>query len=267
VLIDWFTVAAQAVNFVVLVLLMKRFLFRPILKAIDAREQRIAKELADADAKEAEALRQCDEYQRRNQELERERAARLTEAQEAADTARRQLLGEVQREAELASGRRQAALRREAQNFAQALGRRTAEEVFEVARKALRDLAGVTLEERMTDLFLGRVRALAGPDKTRLQSALDKAHAPAVVRTAFDLTPGQRQAIAQTLTDAFGTKVGPRFETAPELISGVELTVDSQRLSWNVADYLASLEKGVDELLDETVRPAAKPAQPAGSLT
>jgi F-type H+-transporting ATPase subunit b len=56
-LIDWFTVVAQAVNFLILVWLMKRYLYQPILKALDAREQRIAAELADADAKKAEAQR------------------------------------------------------------------------------------------------------------------------------------------------------------------------------------------------------------------
>ena len=56
-LIDWFTIAAQALNFLILVWLMKRFLYKPILNAIDAREKRIATELADADAKRAEARR------------------------------------------------------------------------------------------------------------------------------------------------------------------------------------------------------------------
>jgi F-type H+-transporting ATPase subunit b len=55
-LIDWFTVSAQVVNFLILVWLLKRFLYRPILNAIDAREKRIATELADADAKRAEAI-------------------------------------------------------------------------------------------------------------------------------------------------------------------------------------------------------------------
>ena len=54
-LIDWFTVGAQVLNFLVLVWLMKRFLYKPILDAIDAREKGIATELADADAKKAEA--------------------------------------------------------------------------------------------------------------------------------------------------------------------------------------------------------------------
>ena len=64
-LIDWFTVGAQALNFVVLVWLLKRLLYKPILAAIDSREKRIAAELADADEKRTQAKRERDEYQQR----------------------------------------------------------------------------------------------------------------------------------------------------------------------------------------------------------
>lgn len=64
-LIDWFTVIAQVVNFLILVWLLKRFLYQPILNAIDAREQRVATELADADAKMNEAAKQRNEFQKK----------------------------------------------------------------------------------------------------------------------------------------------------------------------------------------------------------
>jgi F-type H+-transporting ATPase subunit b len=79
-LIDWFTVSAQTLNFLILVWLMKRFLYQPILHAIDAREKRIATELADADAKKTEAQKERDEFQCKNDELDRQRAALLSKA-------------------------------------------------------------------------------------------------------------------------------------------------------------------------------------------
>ena len=79
-LIDWFTVGAQALNFLILVWLMKRFLYKPILHAIDAREKRIATELADADAKKAEAQKERDEFQHKNEEFDQQRAALLSKA-------------------------------------------------------------------------------------------------------------------------------------------------------------------------------------------
>jgi F-type H+-transporting ATPase subunit b len=40
-----------------------------------------------------------------------------------------------------------------------------------------------------------------------------------------------------------------RYETAPDLIGGIELTANGQKVAWSIADYLASMEKDVDELL------------------
>ena len=71
-LIDWFTVAAQALNFLVLVWLMKRFLYKPILHAIDEREKRIAAEMANADKKKAEAEKESDEFKHKNEEFDRQ---------------------------------------------------------------------------------------------------------------------------------------------------------------------------------------------------
>ena len=68
-LIDWFTVGAQALNFLILVWLMKRFLYKPILHAIDEREKRIAAELADADKKKAEAQKESDEFKHKTRNL------------------------------------------------------------------------------------------------------------------------------------------------------------------------------------------------------
>ena len=83
-LIDWFTVGAQALNFLILVWLMKRFLYKPILHAIDEREKRIAAELADADAKKAEAQKERDEFQHKNAEFDQQRAALLSKATDEA---------------------------------------------------------------------------------------------------------------------------------------------------------------------------------------
>jgi F-type H+-transporting ATPase subunit b len=66
-LIDWFTVCAQALNFLILVWLMKRYLYKPVLAAIDAREKRIAGELTAADAKKADAQKEHDTFQQKNE--------------------------------------------------------------------------------------------------------------------------------------------------------------------------------------------------------
>ncbi len=257
-LIDWFTVGAQALNFLILVWLLKRFLYQPILHAIDAREKRIAAELADADAKKAEAQKERDEFQRKNEEFDRQRADLLSKATDEAKAERQRLIDEARKAADALSAQRQESLRNDTLNLRQALGRRTQEEVFAIARKTLSDLASSSLEEGVGEVFIRRLRAMDGPTKFSFAEALKIAVDPALVRSAFDLPAEQRETIQKALNETFSADVRVRFETKPDLVCGIELTTNGQKLAWTIADYLASLEKGVGELLEEKDKPEAK---------
>lgn len=248
-LIDWFTVGAQVVNFLILVWLLKRFLYKPILDAIDAREKRIAKELADADAKKAEAQLERDTFQHKNETFEQQRATLMSQAKDEAKTERLRLLDEARQAAESLSAKRQETLRNDARHLNQAISRRAQQEVFAIARKVLTDLAGANLEERMGEVFVRRLREMDDPTKAGLAVAFKAASEPARVRSAFDLPVAQRTSIQTALNEAFSAEIPVRFETAPDLVSGIELTTNGQKLAWSIADYLLSLQKGVDELM------------------
>ena len=257
-LIDWFTIIAQAINFLILVWLMKRFLYKPILHAIDAREKRIATELADADAKKAEAQQERDEFQHKNEEFDQQRATLLSQATDEAQAERERLLDEARQAATALSSKRQEALRKEQQNLHQALSRRTQQEVFAIARKVLTDLAATSLEERLGEVFTRRLREMDGEAKAGLAEALKTTSEPALVRSACDLPAEQRAAIQNALNETFSADIHLRFQTAPDLIGGIELTTNGQKVAWSIADYLVSLEKGIDELLKKKDKSEAK---------
>jgi F-type H+-transporting ATPase subunit b len=248
-LIDWYTVGAQALNFLILVWLMKRFLYKPVLNAIDAREKGIATELANADAKKAEAQKEHDEFQRKNAEFDQQRAGLFSKATDEARAERERLLDEARKAAADLSAKRQETLRSEELNLRQAIGRRTQQEVFAIARKTLMDLATVSLEERLGEVFTRRLREMNGKAKEALGEALRTDSGPGVVRSVFDLPADQRAAIQNALNETFSAEVRVRFETAPDVIGGIELTTNGQKVAWSIADYLASMEKSVGELL------------------
>jgi F-type H+-transporting ATPase subunit b len=257
-LIDWFTVGAQALNFLILVWLMKHFLYKPILHAIDEREKRVAAELADADKKKAEAQKTSDEFKHKTEEFDKQRDSLLSKAKNEAIAERQRLLDEARKAADALSAKRQETLRNDAHNLNQAISRRTQREVFAIVRKALTDLATTSLEERMGEVFTRRLREMDGQAKSGLAKALKTASEPALVRSAFDLPPDQRAAIQNALNETFSAEIHVRFETAPDLISGIELTTNGQKVAWSIADYLVSMGKGVDELLKEKDKPEAK---------
>jgi F-type H+-transporting ATPase subunit b len=260
-LIDWFTVGAQALNFLILVWLLKRFLYKPILDAIDARERRVAAELATADAKKAEAQRERDEFQKKNEEFDRQRAALLAKVADEAKAERQRLFDEVRTAADSLSAKRREALRSEARNLDHDLRRLTQQEVFAIARKALADLATASLEERMCDVFKRRLSTMAAEAKEELAQALKAAPQSALVRSAFELPPDQRAGIQKALNETFQTDARVRFETAPDLVSGIELAAQGRKMSWSIGEYLSSLEKSVSKLLEESEKsePEATP--------
>jgi F-type H+-transporting ATPase subunit b len=258
-LIDWFTVSAQVVNFLILVWLLKRLLYKPILNAIDAREQRIAKELADADRKETEAEKEREKLQKKNEEFDQQRGELLSKAKDEAKAERQRLLDEARQAADTLRTKRQDALTREQESLNDEITRRTREEVFAIARKALTDLAGTTLEERMSEVFRRRLRELSNDAKEGIAKALKTSSDPVLVRSAFDLPSEQQKAIQHALQETFRAEIQVRFETAPDVISGIELTANGRKVAWSIGDYLASLDKSVSELLKEQSKRQAKP--------
>jgi F-type H+-transporting ATPase subunit b len=262
-LIDWFTVGAQALNFLVLVWLLKRFLYRPILNAIDAREKRIAAELADADARKAEARQERDAFQRKTEELEQQRAALISEASDAARAERQRLLEQARSDADALATKRRETLRSEAENLNQAIVRRTQQEVFAIARKALTDLASTTLEQSMVEAFIRKLSAIDSATKAGLADMIAAQPEPVLVRSAFDLPEAQRSAIGTALNQSFAAQVAVRFEVAPSLVSGIELVAGGRKLAWSIGDYLASLEAGVADLVNGDKPAAGKAAERA----
>ena len=254
-LIDWFTVVAQTLNFLVLVWLMQRFLYKPILRAIDAREKIVAQRLAEGDLKKAEAQKERDEFKNKNDEFERQRAAFLSQATQAAESERVRLLNEARKAADDLSAKRMETLRSEAHTLREAIGRRAQQEVFAIARKTLSDLAGASLEERMADVFIRQLRALSDREKEELKSAFTADSGTAVVRSAFDLPAAQRASLEDSVRDLIGGGPSLRFETLPDLVGGIDLTANGRKLSWNIAAYLQSLEAGIGEFLEVKGKP------------
>ena len=256
--INWFTVAAQAINFLILVWLLKRFLYKPILHAIDEREKGIATQLAEAEAKKAESQKERDDFQHKNEAFDHERAALLKKATDEAKAERQRLLDEARKDADSLRAKRQEALRNEQRNLGQEITRWTQKEVFAISRKTLVDLAATSLEERMGAVFVQRLRALTGAAKEQLASALQASTDGARVRSAFDLSAEQHAAIQTAMNETFSADVHIQFETVPEVISGIELSANGQKVAWSIADYLATLEKSASEMLHKDATPEAE---------
>jgi F-type H+-transporting ATPase subunit b len=265
VLIDWFTVAAQALNFIILVWLLKRVLYKPIMAAIDARERLVAAQLADAATKKTVADQAMEEFKNRNETFDRDRAALLVKATDEAKTQSARLLEAARGAADALQGKRRDALQREMKELRESLARRARQAFFALARRAFKDLANGSLEAQMIALFCERLRAIKKEDKDKLATAIQASTGPVSIRSAFALPRELQDTVQSVINETFQRQAPLRFEVAPELVSGIELTAQGQRIGWSIAEYLAALERAIAEVLPAAA--AATPPSPPASQT
>jgi F-type H+-transporting ATPase subunit b len=251
-LIDWFTVVAQIVNFLILVWLLKRFLYRPILDAIDARELLIANTLADAEKKQSQAEQKQALFSQKNNDFDLQHSALLESAIEQAEQEKQRLISQAREASETLRSEQQASLARDQKSLHIELGRKTQAEIFAISRQTLRDLADSDIEEQILKVFITRLSELDNDQKKVLSAAISTNSKAIRVRSAFALNGQQKQQLSDAISEQFSNSLKINFDTSPDVISGIELTISGQKLAWSMAHYIDELEKHLQQLVQES---------------
>jgi F-type H+-transporting ATPase subunit b len=247
--INWFTVIAQIINFFVLVWLLRKFLYKPVLKAIDERENKIASELKDAKAKETEAKKEQAEFLEKNEKFDQQKKKLMDNVIAETNEEREKLLEEARNEAAVLRSKLEKSLDAMQENLEHDIAQKTQEEVFAITRKTLKDLASMSLEEQSVNIFINRLKELKNEEKKKLIDAFKSGSDSIMVQTAFDLPSKQQTEIKSTVNEILGTKTQFQFKTVPKLISGIELTSNGYKLAWSISEYLSSIQKSISETM------------------
>lgn len=243
--INWFTLVAQIFNFFLLVWLLKRFLYKPILDAIDKRERKIVDQLNDAEAKKAEALREQEEYNQKNIAFDIEKKELMNTAISESKEMHSKLLEEARADAQALKNHLEKTEQEKRHNREATLAHKIQEEVFAISRKALADLASVSLEEQATNVFITRLKSLKGDDLDHFKNAFTNGNI--TLRSAFNLSDQQLNQIEEQVNKLLDKKIKLEVEVTPDLIGGVELSTRDYKLSWSISGYLKGLENRVFE--------------------
>jgi F-type H+-transporting ATPase subunit b len=264
VLIDWFTVAAQVVNFLVLVYLLKRFLYGPIIRAMDERERKIASRMEEAEDRRQEAEREAQAYLKKNAEFDARREAMLSRAGEEADARRKALVSEARSQADALRANWFEAVQREKEAFLQDLRQRTSKHVCAIARRALKDLSNAKLEDRMIQVFIDRIQKLDEEEKKALEEAVLRSGHMIDIHSSFKIPQKMGQKILENLKKRISDRVEARFEISPDSICGIELRAHGHKVAWSVEDYLQTLEESLTDAFDSVAGVAVTEGTSAG---
>ena len=249
-MIDWFTLIAQFVNFLILAWLLKHFLYHPIVTALDAREKKIASELQHATDVETAAKKSMEEWKQKNDEFEKQRTATMQQVAKEADDKKAELLIDARKEYENLRTSLEKSLHNEQKNLQQEIIGRITTEVFSMAEKVLSELADVSLEDRVVKVFCERLGKIGKADFTEMTGRLSQSSHPPIIRSVFTFTPENCERVKKTVMEAFSIDSDIVFETDADLISGIELSMNGHRISWNIKAYLDELNVTTETALD-----------------
>jgi F-type H+-transporting ATPase subunit b len=245
--LSWSTFVLEIFNFLVLVWILKRFLYKPVLNVISRRRAGIEKTLADAEALHADAEKSRERYEGRLadwhqerreareallRELEAERLVKMTELQSSL---------ELEREtAKVAEARRQADAVRKIEETALVQGARFASSLLEQA-------SGPDTEARLVDLVTAELTQLPAERIAALRDSYGKTLEAIVVVSAFEIPDDQRQRLKEALATVTSPNMPLRFEQNSELLAGVRIIIGPWVLGVNLQDEL----KGFVELTND----------------
>jgi len=250
VLIDWLTVIAQIINFLILVFLLKHFFYDRIIQAMEERESRIQKRLRDAEEREKDAEQRAESYRNKQAEIEEKQREKLAQAKKAAEEQRKKLTQEARRDVDDLRKKWKDGIQKEKDAFVRDFQGMAANEIFSIARRALGDLADIEVEEQVGNVFIERMKEIKKKDLKEIAQSLQESKHPAKVRSGFEISTQMRRKITQAVHRHIADGVDVEYETSPELLLGIELKTRGRKLGWNLEAYLADLEENALNLLD-----------------
>ena len=235
---NWSTFGLEILNFLILVWILKRFLYKPVQEIIARRKAGIEKTLTDAKKFHTEAERLQEKYESRLADWEREKqqAQVVLNREIEAEHDRRlaELITSLEQEREkfrVADERRQADAMRKMEETALQHGVRFAAYLLEKA-------SGPETEIRLVELVIAELSGLQDERIEVLRSSVGNMPEEVVVVTAFPLPDDLCQRLKQTLEKISGPKISMRFEQDKELLAGVKITIGSWVLGANLRDEL-----------------------------
>lgn len=253
--IDWFTFFAQIINFLVLIFVLQRWLYKPITKAMQQRQDTIRDNLDSASQQQEKAQEEVERYQTKQQELETHRLELLAQAKLETEQTREHLLEEMHESVETERSQWQSMLQRQKDSFLREVSHRTMQQLQATVRQVLADLSESDLETQMARVFLQKLQNLNESERSELVKTLTVSTTdviPLTLVSTFELPTDIGEDIAKILQTYFdnsskdnSSKLELNYEIQSNLICGLELRGTGYKLAWSMDAYLDAITENL----------------------
>jgi len=236
--LSWSTFVLEIVNFLVLVWILKRFLYKPVLDVIARRRAGIEKTLADASAMQDEAHALQQRYEGRLATWEGERRQAREELDQELQRERARALSALREDLDKERTRQQVADRRRATDFRHQAEQAALSQGAAFAARLLGLAATKDLERRLVDLTVDALAELPANQMGQLTGGAGGGTDRIRVASAFGLPDEQQERLRKALSHALLQGVPVEFDQDPSLRAGVRITIGASVLGLNLTDEL-----------------------------
>lgn len=235
---DWTTFILEIINFLILVWILKRFLYRPVLDVIDKRRAGIEKTLADAQHTEAEASRVKQQNEQQLADWEEEKKSAQTQLMAELATIRESKMAALEASISEEANRRRFLDERRQREYGRKVEERGVSQGAEFSAKLLSRLASPLIQAKLFVVLLKDLRQLQSEDINALKEAAIVAGLKISVQSVFTLDKNKQNMLSSALADVIGRKVPVEYSINPELMSGYQVDIGPWVLHANLRDEL-----------------------------
>jgi F-type H+-transporting ATPase subunit b len=235
---DWTTFILEIINFLVLVWILKRFLYQPVLNVIDKRRAGIEKLLADAQQIEAEAKRAKQQNEQQLADWEKEKKSAQTQLMTELVEIRESKMAALEASISGEAGRRRVLDERRRREYKRMAEEKGIAQGAEFSTKLLSRLASPELEAKLFGLLLEDLHQLRIEDKNAVKEAATEVGLKINVQSVFPLDKNKQDTLSSALAEVTGRKLTVEYSINPELISGYQVDIGPWVLHANLRDEL-----------------------------
>lgn len=266
--IDWFTFIAQILNFLLLIYLLKRFLYKPLMDVMEEREKVIRERMEEADQKFARSLAKEQEFKDKLNDLERRAYQLSKEAEQEAERHKKELMHRYREEAEMREKQWIHALEERQEVFLSELYKRTNTALIGLLDQLIQELSGNELDRMIVSKVIESIEGLNSNGKSRaLHAALDGGEGVIEVLSTFALNDKEKDITSAALKEALSAGINIRFRVTSKLGYGMEVRSNGWKIGWSTSSYLDLLREKTTGIFEQNLHAAEGDELKAGVIT
>ncbi len=249
--INWFEIIVQMINFFILLFILQKLFYKPVIKAMEDRQQRINDIRNEADKKREEADELIQEYEQNKQELEEKKEEIMDEAIKEADEKKESLIESYKEEAQEKRESFINEVKEEEENFLKELRNTLGKSSVNLASKILEEITDEELTDKIFETFIKKIKSL---EKEKINEEIKLSKVEIILSSSEKLSEKQKKLFEKAISNKFDDSIEIEYEVDEDLIKGFELKLESLTVHTNIKNYLREAEDNIKKILDKKAK-------------